>query len=157
MHKLAGMYLFKCGHSHASLPGHQRLSGQRQHVPINLSRSQFLVSLQNLYKLSVFELYRQVCSALASHLHLKTNTWNDVVEAHCYVVQYRWIDCEQWRSRINQSTTDCRTFRPRRPSSAAYKTSVCMQLTKAQRLVTKLIHSSGHFEASRKWPLTLYC
>ena len=35
---------------------------------------------------------------------------------------YRRIDCEQWRSRINQSTTDCRTFRPRRPSSAAYKT-----------------------------------
>ena len=38
------------------------------------------------------------------------------------LTQYRRIDCEQWRSRINQSTTDCRTFRPRRPSSAAYKT-----------------------------------
>ena len=28
----------------------------------------------------------------------------NVVEAHCYVVPYRWIEHEQWCSRINQST-----------------------------------------------------
>ena len=51
---------------------------------------------------------------LQSHPH-------NVVEAHCYVAQYRRIDREQWCSRINQST-DCRMFRLCRPSSDAYKT-----------------------------------
>ena len=44
----------------------------------------------------------------------------NVIEAHCYIVQYKQIDCEQWRGKINQST-DCRTFQPHRPSYAADK------------------------------------
>ena len=44
----------------------------------------------------------------------------DIVEAHCYFVDIGRIDREQIRSRINNN--DCRTFRPRRPLSTAYKT-----------------------------------
>ena len=39
---------------------------------------------------------------------------------HCYVVNTRWTDCEQIHSRINNNW--CRTFRPHRPLSTAYKT-----------------------------------
>ena len=42
------------------------------------------------------------------------------VEAHCYFVDIGRTDREQIRSRINNN--DCRTFRPRRPLSTAYKT-----------------------------------
>ena len=45
----------------------------------------------------------------------------DVVEAHCYVVDIGRTDREQIRSRINNNW--CRTFRPRRPLSTAYKTT----------------------------------
>ena len=45
---------------------------------------------------------------------------NDIVEAHCYFVDIGRIDREQIRSRINNN--DCRTFRPRRPLSTAYRT-----------------------------------
>ena len=44
----------------------------------------------------------------------------DIVEAHCYFVDIGRIDREQIRSRINNN--DCRTFRPRRPLSTAYRT-----------------------------------
>ena len=44
----------------------------------------------------------------------------DIVEAHCYFVDMGRIDREQIRSRINNN--DCRTFRPRRPLSTAYRT-----------------------------------
>ena len=47
-----------------------------------------------------------------------------VIEAHCYALQCRQINCEQ-----NQLTTDCRTFWPLRPLSAAYKTlAICCSL-----------------------------
>ena len=46
----------------------------------------------------------------------------DIVEAHCYFVDIGRIDREQIRSRINNN--DCRTFRPRRPLSTAYRTKV---------------------------------
>ena len=46
--------------------------------------------------------------------------YNDIVEAHCYFVDIRRTDREQIRSRINNN--DCRTFRPRRPLSTAYRT-----------------------------------
>ena len=45
---------------------------------------------------------------------------NDIVEAHCYFVDIGRTDREQIRSRINNN--DCRTFRPRRPLSTAYRT-----------------------------------
>ena len=45
---------------------------------------------------------------------------DDIVEAHCYFVDIGRIDREQIRSRINNN--DCRTFRPRRPLSTAYRT-----------------------------------
>ena len=45
---------------------------------------------------------------------------DDIVEAHCYFVDIGRIDHEQIRSRINNN--DCRTFRPRRPLSTAYRT-----------------------------------
>ena len=55
---------------------------------------------------------------------------HDIVEAHCYFVDIGRIDREQIRSRINNN--DCRTFRPRRPLSTAYRTvQFCTQLTKA--------------------------
>ena len=44
----------------------------------------------------------------------------DIVEAHYYFVDIGRIDREQIRSRINNN--DCRTFRPRRPLSTAYRT-----------------------------------
>ena len=44
----------------------------------------------------------------------------DIVEAHCYFVDIGRTDREQIRSRINNN--DCRTFRPRRPLSTAYRT-----------------------------------
>ena len=47
--------------------------------------------------------------------------FNEVIEAHCYVVRYRQIDCKQ-RGSKKQSRTDCRTLQPHRPLSAAYKT-----------------------------------
>ena len=53
-----------------------------------------------------------------------------IVEAHCYFVDIGRIDREQIRSRINNN--DCRTFRPRRPLSTAYRTKeivfVCWQV-----------------------------
>ena len=48
------------------------------------------------------------------------NIFNDIIEAHCYFVDIGRIDREQIRSRINNN--DCRTFRPRRPLSTAYRT-----------------------------------
>ena len=45
---------------------------------------------------------------------------DDIVEAHCYFVDIGRTDREQIRSRINNN--DCRTFRPRRPLSTAYRT-----------------------------------
>ena len=39
---------------------------------------------------------------LISHDTHQHPSVNNVVEAHCYTLQYRWIDCEQVRSRINQ-------------------------------------------------------
>ena len=45
---------------------------------------------------------------------------HDVVEAHCYFVDIRQTDCEQIRSRINN--TDCRMLRPCWPLSTAFKT-----------------------------------
>ena len=58
----------------------------------------------------------------------------NVVDAYCYIVQYKIATGEKIMSNdvaesIKQST-DCRTFRLRRPSSVAYQT-VCMQLKKA--------------------------
>ena len=47
-------------------------------------------------------------------------TNDDIVEAHCYFVDIGRTDREQIRSRINNN--DCRTFRPRRPLSTAYRT-----------------------------------
>ena len=55
---------------------------------------------------------------LLEHASQGEATEGIVAEAHCYALQGRQIDCEQ----LFQSTTDCRTFRPRRPLSAAYKT-----------------------------------
>ena len=57
---------------------------------------------------------------------------DDIVEAHCYFVDIGRTDREQIRSRINNN--DCRTFRPRRPLSTAYRTEFasqqfCTQLT----------------------------
>ena len=49
-------------------------------------------------------------------------TVNDVIEAHCYFVDIGRIDREQIRSRINNN--DCRTFRPRRSLSTAYRTDI---------------------------------
>ena len=46
--------------------------------------------------------------------------FSDIVEAHCYFVDIGRTDREQIRSRINNN--DCRTFRPRRPLSTAYRT-----------------------------------
>ena len=46
-----------------------------------------------------------------------------------YRINIGRTDREQIRSRINNN--DCRTFRPRRPLSTAYKTTFCTQLTKA--------------------------
>ena len=46
--------------------------------------------------------------------------YSDIVEAHCYFVDIGRTDREQIRSRINNN--DCRTFRPRRPLSTAYRT-----------------------------------
>ena len=66
--------------------------------------------------------YPQIDRSIHAHLIL-------CVEAHCYI---RTL-CDNWQvdldehihSRINQSiATDCRTFRPRRPSSTAYKTGL---------------------------------
>ena len=45
--------------------------------------------------------------------------YDDIVEAHCYFVDIGRTDREQIRSRINNN--DCRTFRPRRPLSTAYR------------------------------------
>ena len=64
----------------------------------------------------------------ATALHLYTNCTmlspttcvHDIVEAHCYFVDIGRTDREQIRSRINNN--DCRTFRPRRPLSTAYRT-----------------------------------
>ena len=53
-------------------------------------------------------------------LHPKLAVFDDIVEAHCYFVDIGRIDREQIRSRINNN--DCRTFRPRRPLSTAYRT-----------------------------------
>ena len=50
----------------------------------------------------------------------KLSMTDDIVEAHCYFVDIGRTDREQIRSRINNN--DCRTFRPRRPSSTAYRT-----------------------------------
>ena len=49
----------------------------------------------------------------------------DILEAHCYVVitSESILMSKYVAESINQ-TTDCRTFQPRRPSSAAYKTEV---------------------------------
>ncbi len=47
---------------------------------------------------------------------------HDVVEAHCYFVDIGRTDCEQIRSRINNS--DSRMFRSCRPLPTAYKTKV---------------------------------
>ena len=47
---------------------------------------------------------------------------DDIVEAHCYFVDIGRTDREQIRSRINNN--DCRTFRPRRPLSTAYRTNL---------------------------------
>ena len=51
----------------------------------------------------------------------------DILEAHCYVVitSESILMSKYIAESINQlQTTDCRTFQPRRPSSAAYKTEV---------------------------------
>ena len=45
---------------------------------------------------------------------------SNVVEAHSYIVDIGQTDREQIRSRINNNW--CRTFRPHRPLSTAYKT-----------------------------------
>ena len=50
-----------------------------------------------------------------------------VIEAHCYIVQYRRIDCEQWRSRINQFTTLAIYIGLHQLHTKLF----CMQLTKA--------------------------
>ena len=52
--------------------------------------------------------------------HASEEESHDIVEAHCYFVDIGRTDREQIRSRINNN--DCRTFRPRRPLSTAYRT-----------------------------------
>ena len=66
-----------------------------------------------------------VCVCIHVHMCMYcycTHTYsiNDIVEAHCYFVDIGRTDREQIRSRINNN--DCRTFRPRRPLSTAYRT-----------------------------------
>ena len=75
------------------------------------------------FRCKTIPLYISTCTSMPSfyggHVYRK-----NLCRYCCYVFRYiRWrqIDREQIRSRINQST-DCRMFRPRRPSSAAYKT-----------------------------------
>ena len=58
-----------------------------------------------------------VCTAVVLEFKVLVH---DIVEAHCYFVDIGRIDREQIRSRINNN--DCRTFRPRRPLSTAYRT-----------------------------------
>ena len=62
-----------------------------------------------------------VCVCLVIHIYITLHYYDiDIVEAHCYFVDIGRTDREQIRSRINDN--DCRTFRPRRPLSTAYKT-----------------------------------
>ena len=77
---------------------------------------------------------------------------HDIVEAHCYLVDIGRIDREQIRSRINNN--DCRTFRPRRPLSTAYRT-FCTQLTKAFVAETSLLTISCHLSPITIHKLTL--
>ena len=65
---------------------------------------------------------RSTCWTKAAYIQGKyvRSMINDVIEAHCYVVDIEWTDREQIRSRINNNW--CRTFQPRRPLSTAYKT-----------------------------------
>ena len=72
-----------------------------------------------MYSSTVF-----VAPAVIQQAHLPMNNiWtNDVVEAHCYVVDIGQTDHEQIHSRITNNW--CRTFQPCRPLSTAYKTKV---------------------------------
>ena len=71
--------------------------------------------------------YQLVCNTDKTqgvHMSREEQDWQkntlDIVEAHCYFVDHGRTDREQIRSRINNN--DCRTFRPRRPLSTAYRT-----------------------------------
>ena len=72
---------------------------------------------------------------------LYNDTHPDIVEAHCYFVDIGRTDREQIRSRINNN--DCRTFRPRRPLSTAYRTrrytSCCIRMYVPCRLYTACV------------------
>ena len=62
-------------------------------------------------------------SMVIHHILVSTiTTVEDIVEAHCYFVDIGRTDREQIHSRINNN--DCRTFRPRRPLSTAYRTAL---------------------------------
>ena len=83
----------------------------------------FRLLIQNVWKKNLLSSLISVVTRSNQHITAPVGKhyYRNVVEAHCYVVKYSRIDREQWRSRINQST-DCRTFRPHRPLSAACKT-----------------------------------
>ena len=63
-----------------------------------------------------------LCKNVMHHVILNRNRMYvyDIVEAHCYFVDIGRTDHEQICSRINNN--DCRTFRPRRTLSTAYRT-----------------------------------
>ena len=88
--------------------------------------SSLLFHLATLYtSLTTFSLHLALsyCEFVTQLIQLSffpSHTVVDIVEAHCYFVDIGRIDCEQIRSRINNN--DCRTFRPRRPLSTAYRT-----------------------------------
>ena len=95
-------------------------------LQIHINRKTKLVLTSSIITfVCVLQVLVQFLSVLHTHMHMQclwyTNTCNnDIVEAHCYFVDIGRTDREQIRSRINNN--DCRTFRPRRPLSTAYRT-----------------------------------